>query len=96
MSLTVSVKSRAFINSVRFLGLCVVAFGILCNIAGLELGNLWAFSDLGNIIIVYFNIPILYVGAKLVFKAHDRYRLQDGTPFSSAVIGRELLIGTIK
>ena len=82
-------KSRTFINSVRFLGLCVAAFGILCNIAGLELGNLWAFSDLGNIIIVYFNIPILYVGAKLVFKAHDHYRLQDGTPFSSAVIGRE-------
>lgn len=82
-------KSRTFINSVRFLGLCVAAFGILCNIAGLELGNLWAFSDLGNIIIVYFNIPILYVGAKLVFKAHDHYRLQDSTPFSSAVIGRE-------
>ncbi len=48
-------KGKKFINGVRIVALFVAAFGILCNIAGLELGNLWAFSDLGNILIVYFN-----------------------------------------
>ena len=61
---------------------------ITCNIAGLELGNLWAFSDLGNILIVYFNVPIVYVGARYVFLATKHYKKQDGTPFTSAVIGR--------
>lgn len=82
-------RNASFINMVRVLGLCVAAFGVLCNIAGLELGNLWAFSDLGNIMIVYFNIPVIYVGAKLVFKAYDHYHRNDGTPFTSQVIGAE-------
>jgi len=80
--------SKACINTVRILCLFVAAFGILCNIAGLELGNLWAFSDLGNILIVYFNVPIVYVGAKYVFRATRHYKKNDGTPFTSAVIGR--------
>ena len=41
--------------------LLVAAFGILCNIAGLELGNLWAFSDLGNILIVFTFYPIMHI-----------------------------------
>ena len=82
-------RNASFINIVRVLGLCVAAFGVLCNIAGLELGNLWAFSDLGNIMIVYFNIPVIYVGANLVFKAYDHYHRNDGTPFTSQVIGAE-------
>lgn len=81
-------KSRKFINVIRGLALFTMAFGILCNIAGLELGNLWAFSDLGNILIVFANIPILYVGAKLVFKATKHFRKNDGTPFTSKVAGR--------
>ena len=81
-------KSAACINVVRVLGLAVAAFGILCNIAGLNLGNLWAFSDLGNILIVFFNVPIVYVGAKYVFKATKHYKKNDGTPFTSEVIGR--------
>ena len=81
-------KNRTFINAVRIVGLLVAAFGILCNIAGLELGNLWAFSDLGNILIVYFNVPIVYVGARYVLRATKHYKLDDGTPFTSAVIGR--------
>ena len=79
---------KTCINTVRVICLFVAAFGILCNIAGLELGNLWAFSDLGNILIVYFNIPIVYVGAKYVFRATKHYRKNDGTPFTSKVIGR--------
>lgn len=67
----------------------LAAFGILCNIAGLELGNLWAFSDLGNILIVFFNVPIVYVGARCVFKATKHYKANDGTPFTSAVVDRD-------
>lgn len=82
-------RDAACINIVRCLALFVAAFGILCNIAGLELGNLWAFSDLGNILIVYFNVPIVYVGAKCVFRATKHYRKEDGTPFTSKVVERD-------
>ena len=80
---------RVCINTVRIICLAVAAFGIVCNIAGLELGNLWAFSDLGNILIVYFNVPIVFVGAKYVFRATKHYKKNDGTPFTSKVIGRD-------
>ena len=82
-------QSKGFINGVRIVALAVATFGILCNIAGLELGNLWAFSDLGNILIVFFNVPIVYVGAKYVFKATIHYKKNDGTPFTSKEIGRD-------
>ena len=82
-------QSKGFINGVRIVAIAVATFGILCNIAGLELGNLWAFSDLGNILIVFFNVPIVYVGAKYVFKATAHYKKADGTPFTSQVIGRD-------
>lgn len=82
-------KDKGFINGVRIIALIVAAFGILCNIAGLELGNLWAFSDLGNILIVFFNVPIVYVGAKYVLRATKHYKQKDGTPFTSEVIGRD-------
>ena len=81
-------KDNKFINVVRGIALFVAAFGILCNIAGLELGNLWAFSDLGNILIVFFNVPIVYMGSKYVYRATKHYREDDGTPFTSQVIGR--------
>ena len=82
-------KDRGFINGVRIVALFVAGFGILCNIAGLELGNLWAFSDLGNILIVFFNVPIVYIGAKYVLRATKHYKRNDGTPFTSEVIGRD-------
>ena len=85
-------RDKGFINVVRGIALFVAAFGILCNIAGLELGNLWAFSDLGNILIVYFNVPIVYVGAKYVLRATKHYKKNDGTPFTSAVIGRQACV----
>ncbi len=81
-------RSKNFIHAIRIVALFVAAFGILCNIAGLELGNLWAFSDLGNILIVYFNVPIVYVGMKYVFRATKHYKKNDGTPFTSETIGR--------
>ena len=81
--------TKVCINIVRVICLFVAAFGIVCNIAGLELGNLWAFSDLVNILIVYFNVPIVFVGAKYVFRATKHYKKNDGTPFTSEVIGRD-------
>lgn len=81
-------KDNKFINVVRGIALFVATFGILCNIAGLELGNLWAFSDLGNILIVFFNVPIVYIGSKYVYRATKHYKENDGTPFTSQVIGR--------
>ena len=81
--------AKVCINTVRIICLAVAAFGIVCNIAGLELGNLWAFSDLGNILIVYFNVPIVFIGAKYVFRATKHYKKKDGTPFTSKVIGRD-------
>ena len=67
----------------------VTAFGILCNIAGLGLNNLWNFSDLGNVLIAYVNIPIVFIGAKYVFRATEHYKKNDNTPFTSKVIGRD-------
>ena len=82
-------QEKGFINGVRIVALAVAAFGILCNIAGLELGNLWAFSDLGNILIVFFNVPIVFVGAKYVFKATKHYKENGVDSFRGEVIGRD-------
>ena len=80
---------RSFINSIRILGIFIATFGILCSMAGLELGNLWAISDLGNILIVFANIPLLYLGFKYVSKATAHYKKQDDTPFTSDVAGTQ-------
>ena len=82
-------KGKSFINLVRIAGLFIAAFGILCNIAGLNLDNLWAFSDLGNILIAYVNIPIVFIGARYVFRATKHFKKNDGTPFTSDIIGRD-------
>lgn len=82
-------RSRTFITVIRALCMAFIVFGLLCNMAGLNLGNLWAFSDLGNILIVFFNIPLLFIGARYVFRATRHYKLNDGTPLSSAIVGCE-------
>ena len=82
-------QKKSFLNGIRILGLFITAFGILCSMAGLDLGNLWAISDLGNILIVFANIPLLYLGARYVFKATKHYKKDDGTRFTSEVIGTE-------
>lgn len=84
-------RSMKLTQGIRILGIFTVTFGILCSLAGLELGNLWAFSDLGNILIVFANIPILYRGANYVIKATKHYKAADGTPFTSETIGSEEL-----
>lgn len=82
-------KSAVCVEAVRTIALFVATFGILCNLAGLELGNLWAFSDLGNILIVFFNVPIVFAGADCVLKATAHYKKNDGTRFTSKVVGRK-------
>lgn len=80
-------RSRHFILSIRILGsLCFVPFGALTVLAGLELGNLWAISDLCNILMVYVNIPILLVGTPLILKVLQHYRENSGR-FVSAAMG---------
>lgn len=82
-------QKKGFLNGVRIAGLVITAFGILCSLAGLDLGNLWAISDLGNILIVFANIPLLCLGAKYVFRATAHFKKKDGTPFTSQVAGTE-------
>ena len=37
---------------------------------------------------MFFNVPIVYVGARYVYRATKHYKKADGTPFTSEVIGR--------
>ncbi len=81
-------RSKKFIVFIRVLGsLFFVPFGALTVLAGLELSNLWAITDLTNIIMVYLNIPILFLGAPLVYKALAHYRETNGAKFISETIG---------
>lgn len=83
-------KKRRFIMFIRVLGsLVFVPFGTLTVLAGPELGNLWAITDLMNILMVYLNIPLLMIGAPLVYKALAHYRRTNGGRFLSAEIGVE-------
>ena len=79
-------RSASFINGIRILGIFITTFGIICSLAGIDLGNLWSISDLGNILIVFANLPLLMIGAKYVLRATAHYKLEDGTAFSSKVI----------
>lgn len=83
-------RSPRFILLIRVLGsLVFVPFGALTVLAGLELSNLWAITDLTNIVMVYLNIPILLLGAPLVYKVLEHYRRTDGGRFISDSVGIE-------
>jgi AGCS family alanine or glycine:cation symporter len=51
------------------------------------LPNLWALSDLMNIVMVLLNVPILLIGQRLVYKALANYRSTRSGPFVSEDIG---------
>ena len=74
------------IVAVRCLCLLVAAFGILVNIAGYDLSNLWAFSDLANIVMVYCNVPLLYKGFQYVLKAQRHFVSGSTEPFDGKKI----------
>jgi AGCS family alanine or glycine:cation symporter len=78
---------KSFINVIRVLCLVVISFGVLTSIAGMDLGSLWDLSDFANILIAYCNIPLLYIGFRYVKKATQHFEKQDGTPFTSKVVG---------
>jgi AGCS family alanine or glycine:cation symporter len=81
-------RSRGFIIGIRVVGsLVFVPFGALTVLAGLELPNLWALSDLMNIVMVLLNVPILLIGQRLVYKALANYRSTRGGAFVSEDIG---------
>ena len=80
-------RKAAVINTVRLTGVFIAAFGICCSLAGIDLGNLWSISDLGNILIVFTNVPLLMIGSKYILRATRHFKAADGTPFTSTVIG---------
>lgn len=82
--------NKTFILVIRILCLVVISFGVLTNIAGMDLGSLWDLSDFANILIAYCNIPLLYLGFKHVMKATAHFEKEDGTPYSSEVAGIDL------
>lgn len=71
----------------RVLALGVALFGVLVNIAGYDLGNLWAFSDLANIILCYVNVPLLYRGFAYVLKSKEHFVSGSTEPFDGSIIG---------
>ncbi len=85
-------RSKTFINVIRVLDILVICFGMLTSIVGMDLGALWDLSDFANILIAYCNIPLLYIGFKYVKKAQLHYEKEDGTPFTSDVIGMDVSV----
>ncbi|MDO4987625.1 MAG: amino acid carrier protein [Synergistes sp.] len=79
--------NKKFIASIRFLCLFVIAFGVLTNIAGMDLDALWNLSDFANIIMAYCNIPLLYMGFTHVLTAKRHFDLNDGTKYNSKTAG---------
>lgn len=81
-------ESKKFIWAIRILGsLIFVPFGVATILAGLQLDALWSLSDLTNIIMVYANIPLLFLGLPFVLKALKHYRLDKNRPFYSEDYG---------
>ena len=85
-------RSPIFINFIRIIDIAVICFGMLTSIVGMDLGALWDLSDFANILIAYCNIPLLYIGFKYVKKAQQHFERNDGTPFTSAVIGEKVSV----
>ena len=83
-------QSKVFINFIRVLCLVVISFGVLTDIAGMDLSSLWDLSDFANILIAYCNIPLLYLGFQHVLTAHKHFMANDGSSYDSRVAGMDL------
>lgn len=77
----------AFINMIRVLCLIVISFGVITNIAGMDLSALWDLSDFANILMVYCNLPLQYIGFRYVLRAWEHFEKNDGTAFTSKIAG---------
>lgn len=82
--------NRVFINIIRVLCLVVISFGVITSIAGMDLGALWDLSDFANILMVYCNLPLLYLGFRYALKAFRHFEKKDGTPFTSQTAGTDV------
>lgn len=66
-------NNKLFVGAVRLVNLAVLAFGMITNIAGLDLSALWNLSDFANIIMVCCNLPLLYLGYGKVRNAFEHF-----------------------
>ncbi len=82
----------AFINTIRVLCLVVISFGVITNIAGMDLSALWDLSDFANILMVYCNLPLQYIGFKYVLRAWEHFEKNDGTAFTSKIAGIDVTV----
>lgn len=83
-------KKTGWIAVVRVIFLLVISFGVITEISGLDLSALWNLSDFANIIMVYCNLPLLYLGFRYVLRAYRHFEKGDGSPFTSEVAGIEV------
>ncbi|MBR1647801.1 MAG: amino acid carrier protein [Selenomonadaceae bacterium] len=82
-------QSKIFLMAIRFLNLLVLTFGMATNIAGFDLSALWNLSDLANVIMVCFNLPLLYLGFGKVQKTYKHFTDGKGN-FNSETLGEQL------
>ena len=69
------ITNNVFIKQfVRVMLILITAFGVITELSGYNMGNMWAMSDLGNIVILYINVPILYLGLKYVKKSLEEFK----------------------
>jgi AGCS family alanine or glycine:cation symporter len=72
-------RDRRFLIGLRATGaLVLVPFGVLTVLADLQLGNIWYLADMLNILVVFANVPILWIGQGLVLKALAHYERTGG------------------
>lgn len=84
-----------FITFIRVLGaLFFVPLGTITVLAGLQLDNLWYVSDLINVVLVFINVPTLFVARNIILKAYRNYESSNGKRFVSADIGIETEVWT--
>ena len=79
-------------NTIRVLCLVVISFGVITNIAGMDLSALWDLSDFANILMVYCNLPLQYIGFKYVLRAWEHFEKNDGTAFTSKIAGIDVTV----
>ncbi len=84
-------RGSGFITFIRLLAAgLIVPFGWLCVVAGLELDNIWAISDLVNLMMVAVNVPVVLYGYPVVKRALQDYRLHGSAEtFKAGRIGVE-------
>ncbi len=72
-------RDHRFLFGLRATGaLVLVPFGVLTVLADLQLGNIWYLADMLNILVVFANVPMLWIGQGLVLRALEHYERTGG------------------